>query len=275
MTQALDWQGNVGRKWAQLYALTDRAFTGLTQHLLERIERLEGSAVLDIGCGAGELSLALARMRPRAAVVGLDLSGDLVAAARMRGGDRGSLSFVEGDAAVWEPGDFRPDLLVSRHGVMFFDDPPAAFAHLRAIAEPDAALIFSCFRDRRLNPWADELAALLPPELAAPADPLAPGPFAFAQETRIAEVLGKAGWGDLRCEPFDFAYIAGMGEDPVADASTFLQSIGPAAQALEQLRGSPAEPAVRARLADWIARHASAGLVAFPAAAWIVSARRD
>jgi SAM-dependent methyltransferase len=275
MTQALDWQGAVGRKWAQMHALTDRSFSGLTQQLLDRLERLPGSAILDIGCGAGELSLALARLRPRATVVGVDVSADLVAAARARAGERGAVSFIEADAARWEPEGFRPDLLVSRHGVMFFDDPPGAFAHLRACAAPEASLAFTCFRDRRLNPWASELAALLPPDLVVPADPYAPGPFAFADEARTAGILEQAGWREVRMEPLDFAYVAGMGADPVADAMGFLERIGPAAPALEQLKGAPAEAAVHARLVTWMRGYASEGLVAFPAAAWLVTARRD
>ncbi|MFC3173483.1 class I SAM-dependent methyltransferase [Novosphingobium bradum] len=274
MTEVFEWQGEVGRKWARLHALTDRAFAGLTQQLLERLERTAGQAILDIGCGAGELSLALSRLRPGARIVGVDVSADLVAAARHRAGDRPALSFIEADAATWTPDDFRPDLLVSRHGVMFFPQPVAAFAHLREIAAPGAAMAFTCFRDRRLNPWASELAALLPPDLATPADPLAPGPFAFADDRYVAAILGDAGWREVRFEPLDFAYVAGMGSDPVADAREFLGQIGPAAPILAQLRGSPAEAAFEARFMEWIADYASDGLVAFPGAAWLVSARR-
>jgi ubiquinone/menaquinone biosynthesis C-methylase UbiE len=275
MTQLYDWQGEVGRKWARLHALTDRAFTGLTQNLLDRLERLPGNAVLDIGCGAGELSLALARQRPQAQVVGIDVSADLVAAATARAGDRANVTFIAADAASWNPDGFRPDLLTSRHGVMFFADPVAAFAHLRAIADPGASLLFSCFRDRRLNPWTSELAALLPPEFVTPADPLAPGPFAFADPSRVEQILAAAGWREVRCEAVDFAYVVGMGEDPLADARAFLGEIGPAAPAIAQMRGTPAEAPFHRRMTDWLSENAADGMVSFPAAAWIVFARGD
>jgi len=275
MTQAFDWQGEVGRKWARLHAFTDRSFSGLTQQLLDRLERLPGKAVLDIGCGAGELSLAIARQRPQAEVVGVDVSADLVAAADHRASGRPHVSFTEADAATWSPGAFRPDLLVSRHGVMFFPEPILAFAHLHQLAAPSANLLFSCFRDRRLNPWATELAALLPPEFVTPADPLAPGPFAFADEARIYRILSEAGWQDIRCEAVDYSYVAGMGEDPLAEAVAFLSSIGPAAAAIEAMRGTAAEPVFHERLMQWLADYASPGMVAFPAAAWVVTACRD
>lgn len=275
MTQLYDWQGEVGRKWARLHARTDRSLAGVTEHLLARLERLPGRAILDIGCGAGELSLALARLRPQAEVVGVDVSADLVAASRARAADRANVSFVEADAARWDAGAFHPDLLTSRHGVMFFADPVAAFSHLRDLAAPGANLLFSCFRDRRLNPWTSELAALPPPEFVTPADPLAPGPFAFADDTRVRRILGEAGWQDVRCEAVDFAYVAGMGEDPVADARLFLENIGPAAAPIAQMRGSPAEAAFQQRLTDWLRENMADGMVSFAAAAWIVSARRD
>ena len=275
MTQLYDWQGEVGRKWAELYARTDRSLAGVTEHLLARLERIPGRAILDIGCGAGELSLALARLRPQAEVIGLDISADLVAASRARAGDRANVTFVEADAASWDACSFHPDLLASRHGVMFFADPPAAFAHLRDIAAPGANLLFSCFRDRRLNPWTSELAALLPPEFVTPADPLAPGPFAFADETRVQSILAEAGWRDVRCEAVDFAYVAGMGEDPVADARSFLANIGPAAGPIRAMRGTPAEAAFQQRLTAWLQENAAGGMVSFAAAAWLVSAHRD
>lgn len=275
MTQGLDWQGNVGRKWAELYLLTDRSFTGLTQQLLDRLERVPGNAILDIGCGAGELSLALARQRPGARIIGADISSDLVAAATARAEDRSAVTFIEADVATWNPEGFAPDLLVSRHGVMFFPDPVAAFAHLREFSAPGAHLAFTCFRERRQNPWASELGALLPADPAASDDPYAPGPFAFAEDVHVSAILAEAGWQDVRFEALDFAYIAGMGEDAVEQAQAFFNRIGPGAPVLEQLRGTPGEAVFQARLAGWLAENASEGMVAFPAAAWFVTARRD
>src|SRR5687768_6697906 len=140
MTSSEEWAGDVGRTWAELYADTDRALAGVTQPLLERIEAVPGRRVLDIGCGGGELSLGIARMRPPATVIGIDISPDLIAAARERASGRSAVEFAVADAATWSRPGFAPDLLVSRHGVMFFADPVAAFAHLARIATPEACL---------------------------------------------------------------------------------------------------------------------------------------
>ncbi len=273
MTTGMDWQAQVGRTWAESYALTDRSFTGLTQRLVERIAERAGSAVLDVGCGAGELALAVARMRPGARVIGVDVSHDLVEAARARAGDRHpDVEFVLADAASWSLPGFAPDLIVSRHGVMFFGDPVAAFAHLRAESQTGASLVFSCFRAAADNHWASTLARLL--DLPPSADPYAPGPFAFADPAHVEAILGAAGWREIAFEPVDFAYIAGMGDDPVADALGFFRRIGPAAQSLRALEGE-ARAVAEARLRDWLEQHRSGNLIALGAAAWIVTARNS
>lgn len=273
MTSGVEWQAGVGRTWAEMYRLTDRSFAGLTQRLLDRLAAVPGQAIVDIGCGAGELSLALARTRPLAQVTGIDVSADLVAAARERAGDRSTVSFTVADAAQWQP-TAPPDLLVSRHGVMFFDNPVTAFTHLRAISAPRASLLFSCFRAPAENPWARDVGAILPvPPSPPPAAPhYAPGPFAFSDTDFLRAILSRAGWSSIAFEAFDFAYVAGQGDDPVGDAEAFFSRIGPFAAAL---RECPVEEhqGLRRRLRAVLDRHVSGNLVVFPAAAWIVSAR--
>lgn len=271
MTKAGEWREAVGRTWAENYRVTDRAFAGLTERLLGRIGGCDGLSALDVGCGAGELSLALARGNPGAQVLGVDISPELVAAAQQRGEALGNLSFTEANAAQWRPTGPAPDLLVSRHGVMFFDDPVAAFTNLHSLAAPGARLVFSCFRSARLNPWASELASLL--DVAAVGESTAPGPFAFADEPHVRSVLSDAGWRDAAFEAVDFAYVAGAGDDPVSDALDLFHRIGPGAPVLRALQGDAREQAQR-WVRDWLEEHRSGKLVAFPAAAWIVTATR-
>lgn len=174
---------------------------------------------------------------------------------------------------MWQPHEgFIPELLVSRHGVMFFDDPVAAFTHLAAVSASDASLLFSCFRDRMENPFFTEAARLFPsPE--APPPPGAPGPFAFADRSHVTGILESAGWSQVAFEPFDFAMIAGGGEDPVGDAVEYFSVIGPAARAASEL-----EPDERTRFLDRLRelarRNVYDGLVSLLAAACIVTARK-
>lgn len=274
MTQGMDWQDQVGRNWAAMYRQTDRSLSGLTQRLLERLVQMPGHNILDIGCGAGELSLALSRTRREARITGLDISPDLLAAAQARGGEREAVSFELADASRWTPPGLPPDLLVSRHGVMFFDNPVTAFSHLREIAAPRANLLFSCFRDLAENPWATEISALLPdPPPAPPRPPIyAPGPFAFADTDFVRAILARAGWSGITFEALDFAYIAGQGEDAVTDAEAFFSRIGPFAAAMRGLEREQ-QDRLRLKLRALLDRHDNGNLIVFPAAAWIVSAR--
>jgi SAM-dependent methyltransferase len=272
MTTEMDWRTQVGRSWAQNYALTDRSFAGLTQLLLERAAPLVRDMVLDVGCGAGEVALALARQHGEAQVLGVDISHDLVEVARTRSGSLGNVRFIEADASTWRDPAFVADLIISRHGVMFFPDPAVAFANLRSGAAPQARLLFSCFRTPGENAWAAGLAELL--GLTLPADPATPGPFAFANRAHVAEILSAAGWQDIDFELADFAYVCGSGEDPVEDALGLFRRIGPAAPHLRSLQGADLT-AAEARIREWLEQHRSGNLIAMAGAAWLVTARRD
>ncbi|MGB5777611.1 MAG: class I SAM-dependent methyltransferase [Allopontixanthobacter sediminis] len=267
-----EWEGSVGTKWAQEWRRTDRSFAGLTDRLLGYARAEPISSVVDIGCGAGELSLALGRSHPHAELLGIDISQDLIEAAKSRAVNSPNVRFEVADAASWRSETFTPDLLLSRHGVMFFPDPAAAFANLRRNAEPSARLIFSCFRSVDDNPWASGLTELLPPGMSQPPQSMVPGPFAFADRDAVAAMLGAAGWEDIEFRAVDFAYIAGTGEDAVADAKSYLLTIGPAARAAAEL--GPADRAAFVRRLDkFLESHLDGDLVALLAGAWIVTAR--
>lgn len=268
-----DWEGRVGRKWAEEWRRTDRSFSGLTDRLLARATEGRFGKILDVGCGAGELSLAIGRARPQSQVIGLDISEPLIAVARDRAGHLGNVSFLIADAADWRGSQFAADLVVSRHGVMFFPDPVAAFANLARGAAPGCRLVFSCFRNRRENPWAERVTSLLPPGSVAEPSPDEPGPFAFADPDRVGAILKAAGWADASFESVDFAYVAGSGEDALEDAVSYFLAIGPAARAAAGLDAS-ARATFAGRLRNYLAGSANGSVIALPGAAWIVTAHR-
>ncbi|MEG3144044.1 class I SAM-dependent methyltransferase [Sphingomonas sp. RT2P30] len=274
MTGAHDWSGAVGDVWAAEWQRTDRGFAAMTPFLdaaILAVAPLQGNAI-DIGCGAGGTSLALARARPELTVTGVDLSPSLIDIARTRGADLPNLSFRVADITLGNALDDSADLLVSRHGVMFFDDPVAGLAAVRRVARPGAALVFSCFDSVTRNRFAADPLATATGQEPVSATGYAPGPFAFADPDFVAETLAAAGWTDLHHQSVAFAYRVGGAPDPVGDAVNFFTRIGPAAPLL-RAAAPDARTAMIARLTELVTRHLHDGVVDFPAAAWLWSAR--
>ena len=272
MTGATEWRGAVGDVWADEWRRTDRAFAELSASLDAAILAAAPSGsfrALDIGCGAGQTALTLAAARPDAAVLGIELSPAMVAVARERGATIGNAAFDAGDvvALAQRRGPF--DLLCSRHGVMFFPDPPRAFAAFHEATGRDGRLVFSCFADPALNAFAQPLAQAL--DLPPPVAGAAPGPFAFADPDRVASLLSDAGWRGLERRRLDFSYRVGAGAAPVDDAVAFLSRIGPAAAAMRETDTERRE-GLRDRLRNFLTGYATPNAVDLPASAWLWSA---
>ena len=270
MTEAYDWAGRVGDTWADEWRRTDLSFANLSPQLDAAILAAapETGQAVDIGCGAGGTAIALAAARPNLSILGIDLSRNLVETARGRASAFPNLRFEVGDASRLE--GIKADLLFSRHGVMFFDDPIAAFARLRQAATADARLMFSCFRDVSLNPWVTETVSAVTG--ASPRKPgMSPGPFAFADADHVHSILRASAWsGDARA--VDYSYRAGEGVAAVGDALSFFSRIGPTAAELRELDDT-AQQAGRERLRAALTARLRNDAVDFPASAWIWSCR--
>ncbi len=277
MTNASDWTGKVGETWALEWQRTDRTLGQLNSHLITQAQQmLAGCAqpqVLDIGCGAGTTSISLASACPDAHITGIDISPDLVSLAQQRTVSNPRLVFHLADASTWSaPQKF--DLLISRHGVMFFDRPIEAFQHIHGVVRTGGMLLFSCFRSVGENLWAAEVAPIIERVLNHPLPPQvphAPGPFGFADETHVGNILGTAGFGKMHADKVDFEYVAGAGADPVADAVAFFSRIGPFASVLRSLAPQQ-KPKLLTELSAFAANHLIGDTVRFTAAAWIWSA---
>ena len=201
------WNGEAGKRWAKEDATMARLLQPVCEALLDHAGVEGCRKALDVGCGGGSQSLLLAqRLGAGASVLGIDISGPMleVAADKIARTDdtTASLAFLQADAAdhLFEPGSF--DLLFSRFGVMFFDDPEGAFSNLRRALSDDGRVAFSCWQPLAANDWTriPLQAALQYVELPAPPDPNAPGPFAFANPDRVRQILGDAGFANIAIE---------------------------------------------------------------------------
>jgi SAM-dependent methyltransferase len=266
------WNDKAGHDWTDLQERMDTNLSGIHDAVMAFAAPAPGMAILDVGCGTGLTSMALARIAgSKGRVTGLDVSKPMLGLARRRAEQAGlKITFVEGDAAV-QPFTPDHDLIFSRFGVMFFDDPVAAFANMKTALKPGGRLAFVCWRTPPENPWASApLAAARPflPDLPPP-DPLAPGPFAFADPERVKDILDRCGFRDVTVRKYDG--VMTMGRDMASVAAQTLR-IGPLSRALgeadESTKASIVE-AVRAALEKF---RGPSGEVAPPTACWLVGA---
>jgi ubiquinone/menaquinone biosynthesis C-methylase UbiE len=208
MSQTELWNGEAGRAWVEAQPLVDRVLAPFERVLVDEARAAGARNVLDVGCGTGATTLALAATA--GACTGVDISAPMLEAARARAREASSpATFVHADAAThpFEPGTF--DLVASRFGVMFFEDPVAAFANLRRATTPGGALRVIVWRSREENEFmtlAERAAApVLGDRMPAPDgdEEEKTGQFAFAGERRVRSILDAAGWRDAELRPLD------------------------------------------------------------------------
>jgi SAM-dependent methyltransferase len=269
-TVQADWNAAAGQTWAQFQEQLDRQMAPLGLEAIRELAPTAGEHILDIGCGCGQTSMELAGLVGLSGrVVGIDISTPMLEVALRRtallSAPRPELRQV--DAQMGDLGRPVYDAAFSRFGVMFFDDPVAAFANIAASLKPSGRLIFVCWRALEGNPWIHAplkaVQQLLPS--SAPLDPTAPGPFAFADSGRLRSILIEAGFSTVKIRPFDTS-IGGAGID---DTVRLTCRLGPVAAALRE-RPDMYEAAANA-VTRVIAPYCTPTGVLMPAAVWIVS----
>ena len=226
--QAEFWSTEGGRKWVQFQGVMDTTLAPALDLLMAGAALRPGQSVLDIGCGAGASSRAAAAIvGPGARVTGADISATLLEEAERHAADQPSTGFICVDAQTHV---FAPeyDALISRFGVMFFDDPVAAFPNMARALRPGGQVTFVCWAGVDLNPWFR-----LPAQIAArhlgpsePPAPHAPGPMAFADEVYTQGLLKEAGLSDVCITPSSVMLTPPGDPAQVASLAT---RIGPAA----------------------------------------------
>ncbi len=271
--QAVHWNAAAGETWAALQARIDRQIGPLGLRAMDALAVRPGERLIDIGCGCGDTSLELARRAgATGAVLGVDVSAPMLAVARRRAAAANApgLSFLQSDAQTCRFAPGSADGLFSRFGVMFFADPTAAFANLRAALTPAGRLAFVCWRAMELNPFMTAPLDAARPLLPTPSEPPplhAPGPFALADPDRLTAILSAAGFSDIDLLPHDQAI---GGEDLEASVDYALR-LGPLGAVL---REQPAlAPIVTDAVREALARYERPEGVLLPSASWIVTAR--
>jgi len=271
------WNGDGGLKWVNFQNRIDESLTSFGHRAMANAAIKAGEHVLDIGCGCGDTSFEIAnRVGPTGSVQGVDISEIILSRAKNRKTleSHNNIKFEKADAQLHNFPNEAFDLVFSRYGIMFFEDPAAAFSNLRQALKPGGRLAFICWQSLKNNQWVNLPVSVAANhiQLPAPPEPEEPGAFSFGETSRINHILAAAGFMDIFIEEFNTKFKVGSSLD---EAVSFLSKIGPASAAME---ADEVEDKTRNRFAHdlkiSLERFLSADGVLLDASAWIVTAKK-
>jgi SAM-dependent methyltransferase len=265
------WNGPGGRAWVDAQVVLDGILEPFENLLVRAVSTSTATRVLDVGCGTGSTTLAVARLLgATGSVVGLDLSAPMIEAARSRAQrEASSAQFVCADAQFYDFTTGSYDSIISRFGVMFFDDPIPAFANLRRAVRDGGELRVVAWRSASENPFmttAERAAAPLLPDLP-PRRPDAPGQFAFGDPQRVHTILEKSGWAEIEVRPIDVDCT--LAEHDLVGYLIRLGPVGLTLQGVDDRTRTQVIETVRAAFDPYV--HGAE--VRFVAACWMIGAR--
>lgn len=268
--QAALWNGPSGQSWVAGQELLDQMFLPIEELLVDVASAKPRRRVLDVGCGTGSTTLALARrLGPECECVGLDISEPMLELARSRAARAGAaVNFTCADAQQHAFGRGSFDLIVSRFGVMFFADSRKAFENLHGAAKKNAQLCVIAWRTVSENPFmtvAERAVASILPGLAA-RDLDGPGQFRFADSQRVRHILEDSGWYEIDIRPVDLECSF-----PERELMRYATLLGPLARALREV-DEATKSRVLATVRPAFAPYVQGDTVRFNAACWKIGA---
>jgi SAM-dependent methyltransferase len=268
--QATYWNGAGGNGWLASIERIERGIGDFGKAALAAANAQPGEKVIDIGCGLGGTTRALAEAVGLGGhVLGVDISEQLVASARAH--RVANATFVLGNAATHPFEAASYDLVFSRFGVMFFGEPVAAFRNFQQALKPTGRLVFVCWRTTQENPWG-----LVPVRAAAPflpplprPGPEDPGQYAFGDRARVERILKESGFGALSFKPLDQPVFMGQ---TIADILENAGRFGPLARAFAD--ATPEQIAkAKVAIAEALKSHETPDGIRLPGACWLVTAK--
>jgi SAM-dependent methyltransferase len=271
-----DWAGDMGLKWLASLSLFEEMVAPIGDALLSRADYRDGAKVIDLGCGGGATTLAIASaVAPTGKVTGLDISPDLVAAAQERAVKTGAtnIEFVCADASVVKLPSGSLDRLFSRFGSMFFEDPGSAFSNLHNMIRKGGRIDLAVWGPPRENLWIMEMMGVVRNQVEVPpAVPRAPGPFAFEDLEYLGAVLEGAGFTNVDTVAYEgLLPVGGVGATPEKAIEFAFASM--AVGRLLNDKGEAIIESARQELTDVFTRYHVPGKgVMMPGKAWLVSA---
>jgi SAM-dependent methyltransferase len=271
-----DWTASRGEKWRSQLAGMEAMLAPVNEPLIRALRLDAPGRIADIGCGGGATTLEILRRAPTGSVVhGFDISPASIESARTQTPpDQRAIAFEVADMASAALPDEVYDRLVSRFGIMFFDDPHSAFANLIHWLAPDGRFSFAVWGHPAENPWMTTVRQVVAEIIdMPPTDSEAPGPFRYAEADKLLTLLERAGFGELVVDDWSGALPIGGGL-PAAEAANFaLASFSTFGELLAEA-GDETLNKARQSLTARLSRHQQDGAVRMDACVHIFTGAR-
>ena len=228
--QGENWNSKTGQAWANNDLKMDLHLEIITTLLFKEFETLGNKHVLDVGCGSGTTSKLLSdQVGLTGSVEGVDISMPLLELAQAKYGTIENISFINADAQSFEFKKSFYDHIISRFGVMFFENPIAAFTNIHKSLKPNGKLNFVCWSALEENEFF-----ILPLKIVLkylnqplPNPSKAPGPLAFSNKTYLLEILQSSGFKNIKIKTVKTEMLS---FDPVEEQVRFFNKMGLAAR---------------------------------------------
>ena len=270
-----DWAGARGEKWGAHLSGMESMLMLIDEPLIRALRLEAPCRIADIGCGGGGTAMEILRRAPAGSVVhGFDISPKLIdlARGRPRPGER-AIAFQAADVATAAP-ENPYDRLVSRLGVMFFDDPQAAFANLARWLEPGGRFAFAVWGRMSDNLWSTTVRDVVARVVEVPQlDPEAPGPFRYADSDKLLALLDRAGFTRLDVRDWRGSLPMGGGLPPAEAAHFALSSFSSFSELLARAGDDALDEAHRS-LTTCFSHHQQNGAVQMDACVRIFTGAR-
>jgi len=228
------WNEKTGPKWVKYDDAMNERFSILTNELFSRANIKNSEKILDIGCGGGETTFQASKLLNKEGyVLGADISKTLLDHAKSKFSNIDIIDFINCDVQNYQFEKNYFNKVISRFGVMFFENPFHAFQNIYSSMQINGSLNFVCWTNIMENEYFTEGMDIITKYTNESFTEITtePGPFAFNDEAYIREILEYSGFKNVK---IDKIYSSISTKDSLEDNVTILLGVGPRARILSE-----------------------------------------
>ncbi|GAA2704343.1 class I SAM-dependent methyltransferase [Micromonospora olivasterospora] len=271
LRQRQNWDA-ISAGWESAMTVFERGARPVTDRLLDWGGVRPGQHVLDLGTGVGEPAATAARaVSPGGRVVAMDISPAMLEAARRHAGGLDNVEFTLGDMEDIPLPAGSLDVVLSRWGLMFSEDPDAAFRSVARVLRPGGVLAAAVWSTPDRVPMMSLGYRVLSERLELPAPPPGtPGPYTLSDPDQLARRLSAAGFHDVRVEEFVVPFRPASAAEYVGFTRATIPPL--LRERIAERCGSADDPETWAAVGAAAERHADGAGLSLPSTALTVRA---